>query len=120
MELLKDRKKLFILMIIPTLIIATILFIMEFSIAAEAPYISLVGFALLIGSGSYIYFTNTKKEQKEGIKGYLLYMGPTIIISAILFVFVSPPQPPYLLVIGLVVFLIAYTGVYFMALRAPE
>ncbi|TFG19071.1 MAG: hypothetical protein EU533_07120 [Promethearchaeota archaeon] len=123
MDLLKDRNKLFIVMIIPTLIIATILFYFEFTLAADPPFISLVGFALLIGSGAFIYFTNTKKlketkDKKDAIKGYLLYMLPTIIISVLLFILISPPAPPYLLPIGLVVFLVAYTGVYFLAVKA--
>lgn len=123
MDVLKDKNKLFILMIIPTLIIAAILFVLEFMLASEPPYISLVGFGLLVGSGAFIYFTNTSKlretkKKADGIKGYLLYMIPTVIISSVLFVFISPPAPPYLLVIGLIVFLIAYTGVYFLAVKA--
>ena len=124
MELLKDSKKLYIVMIIPTLIIAAILFYLEFLINDIAPsIITFVGFGVLIGSGSFIYFSNVKKAReekdfKEASKGYLLYMVPTIIISALLFMFIDPPHPPYLLVYGLAIFLIAFTGVYFLAIKA--
>ena len=123
MDLKEPYVKLFILMIIPTLIIALILFIIEFSIAVEPPYLSLVGFVFLIGSGGFIYFTNMKKlkeekDKKEAIKGYLVFMVPTIVISTILFTLVDPPKPPYLLVYGLVVYLIAYTGIYFLAMKS--
>lgn len=110
-------------MIIPTLIIAIILFSIEFSIYPDTPpYLSIVGFFLLIGSGSYIYFTNMvklKKEQvaKEALKGYAAYMVPTILISVILFVFVDPPKSPYLLVYGLAAFLIAYSAVYLLVMK---
>jgi len=124
MELLKDSKKLYIVMIIPTLIIAAILFYLEFLINDIAPsIITFVGFGVLIGSGSFIYFSNVKKAReekdfKEASKGYLLYMVPTIIISALLFLFIDRPHPPYLLVYGLAIFLIAFTGVYFLAIKA--
>ncbi|MHA1147864.1 MAG: hypothetical protein ACTSR8_06425 [Promethearchaeota archaeon] len=86
MNLLKDTNKLYIAMIIPTLIIAIILFSIEFTMAPEPPYISLLGFGLLIGSGTFIYFTNMKKlketkEEKEAIKAYLLPSSSTLFIT---------------------------------------
>ncbi len=125
MDILKDSKKLFVVMIIPTLIIATILFYFEFNLAENPPYLSLAGFVLLIGSGTFIYFTNMKKlretkDKKKALFGYMLYMLPTIIISAVLFVFISPPAPPYLLVIGLVIYLVAYTCIYFLAMKVDQ
>lgn len=122
MDMKDIRFKLFLLLIIPTLIIASILFIIEFSADAEPPFITLIGFGLLIGSGSFIYFSNMAKFMegrimKEALVGYLLFMVPTIIISAVMFAFIDPPTPPYLLVIGLIIFLVGYTGVYFLAVR---
>ena len=124
MKLLEDSKKLFIVMIIPTLAIAAILFYLEYAINNVAPsIITAIGFCLLIGSGGFIYFTNMRdareeKDSKKALKGYLLYMVPTVIISTVLFLFIDPPNPPYLMVYGLAAFLIAYTGVYFLALKA--
>jgi hypothetical protein len=123
MNIKETSIKFFLLVIIPTLIVAFILFVVEFDINPETPpYISIVGFFLLIGSGSYIYFTNMAKlkenqDSKEALKGYGLYMIPTITISIFLFIFVDPPQPPFLLVYGLTAFLIAYTGLYLIVMK---
>lgn len=122
-NIITDRKKLFISMIIPVSIIASVLFVFEFSIAEEPPYLSLLGFFILIGAGIIVYFSSTSKvfEEKEksaGIRGYFGYLIPNIVISTLLFTFVSPPEPPYLLVFGLIAYLIAYTVVFFMAVRA--
>lgn len=122
-NVVSDRNKLFIAMIIPVGIISVILFILEFYIVEEIPYLALAGFILLIGTGSFTYFSSTKKvlEEKnksEGTKGYFTYMIPNIAISTLLFTLVSPPEPPYLLVFGLIAYLIAFTAVFFMAVRA--
>ncbi len=125
LSLLKDRNKLFILMLIPSLIIATIIFIIEFMLAPhDPPYVSLVGFGILIAFGTFIYFKNTTKvketkEKKEALKGYLLYVIPSIVISVILFL-IFPPSPPYLLVYGLIIFLVAYTVVFYLAIKAVK
>lgn len=122
-DVVSDRNKLFIVMIIPVGIISVILFILEFYIVEEIPYLALAGFILLIGTGSFTYFSSTKKvleekDKSEGTKGYFTYMIPNITISTLLFTLVSPPEPPYLLVFGLIAYLIAFTAVFFMAVRA--
>lgn len=124
MNIKETSVKFYFLVIIPTFIIASVLFIMEFTINPEnPPYISIIGFFLLVGSGSYIYFSNMAKLKEtqlktEALKGYGLYMIPTVLISVILFVFVDPPSPPFLLVYGLMAFLIAYSVLYLIAMKS--
>ena len=106
---------------IPTIIIAIILFAVEFTIAPEPPIISTLGFVLLLAIGGSTYFSGTKKaketqDTKECMKGYLIFMVPTAVVSTILFI-VVPPSPPFLLVYGLVVLLTAYSIFYFIAIK---
>ena len=122
-DIVSNRTKLFIAMIIPVGIISIILFILEFYIVEEIPYLALAGFALLIGTGSFTYFSSTKKvleenNKKPGIRGFFIYMIPNIIISTLLFTLVSPPEPPFLLVFGLIAYCVAFTAVFFMAVKA--
>ncbi len=125
MDLLNDSKKLFIVTITITVIVAIILFYFEFTFAGSLSVLTLIGFVLLIGSGTFIYFTNMKKlretkDKKKAIFGYLLYILPTIVISALLFAFLAPPTAPYLLVIGLLIYLVAYSCIYFLAMKAEQ
>jgi len=117
-----NSKKLYILLIIPTVIIAIILFTAETSITGELPIISLIGFIILLAIGGFTYFGGTKKAQEEKnikapLKSFLIFMLPTVVVSTLLFLLVDPPKPPYLLVYGLAVLLIAYSVIYFWAVK---
>jgi len=121
MDLKETRVKLYIMLMIPTIIIAIILFAIEFTLAPEPPIISTLGFVMLLAIGGSTYFSGTKKaketqDTKECMKGYLIFMVPTAVVSTILFI-VLPPSPPYLLVYGLVVLLTAYSVFYFIAIK---
>ena len=121
MDLKETRVKLYIMLMIPTIIIAIILFVIEFSIAPEPPIISTLGFVILLAIGAFTYFSGTtkareEKDTKESLKGYLIFMVPTAIVSTILFI-VVPPTPPYLLVYGLIALLTAYSIFYFIAVK---
>ena len=117
-----DSKKLYIILMIPTIIIATVLFILETSITGALPIISLIGFGALLVIGGFTYFSGTKKAQEEknvngSVKSYLIFMAPTIVVSTLLFLFVDPPDPPFLLVYGLIVLLSAYSVIFFWAVK---
>ena len=117
-----DSKKLYIILTIPTIIIAAVLFILETIITGALPIISLIGFAVLLAIGGFTYFSGTKKAQEEkkingSLKSFLIFMAPTVVVSTILFLFVDPPDPPYLLVYGLAVLLIAYSAIFFWAVK---
>jgi len=106
---------------IPTIIIAIILFYIEFTLAPEPPIVSTLGFILLLAIGGSTYFSGTKKAKEEqntkkAMRGYLIFMIPTVLVSTILFI-VIPPTPPYLLVYGLFILLLAYSIVYFIAIK---
>jgi len=121
MDLKETRVKLYIMLMVPTIIIAIILFAIEFTIAPEPPIISTLGFVLLLAIGGFTYFSGTKKAKetqntKECISGYLIFIVPTAVVSTILFI-VVPPSPPYLLVYGLVVLLTAYSIFYVIAIK---
>lgn len=107
---------------IPTVIIAIVLFILESILTGMLPIISLIGFIVLLAIGGFSYFSGTKKAQqeknlKEPLKSFLIFMAPTIVVSTLLFLLVDPPDPPYLLVYGLVVLLIAYSAIFFWAIK---
>ncbi len=117
-----NRTVLYIILMIPTVIIAIVLFILESILTGMLPIISLIGFIVLLAIGGFSYFSGTKKAQqeknlKEPLKSFLIFMAPTIVVSTLLFLLVDPPDPPYLLVYGLVVLLIAYSAIFFWAIK---
>ena len=117
-----NSKKLYIILMIPTIIIAAILFSVETTISGALPIISLIGFIVLLAIGGFTYFSGTKKAQeekniKEPTKSFLIFMAPTVVVSSLMFLLVDPPDPPYLLVYGLIVLLFAYSVIFFLAVK---